>query len=162
VAARGDVDVVFPVHLSPAVRRSVQAELGGHDSVHLLPPVDYVSFVELMRMSDLVVTDSGGVQEEAPSFGVPVVVMRDTTDRPEGVRAGCAVLAGTDPSRVSFHINRLLDDPRARSQAGQNPYGDGRAAERIADRIALELVADDSSRTRRFRRPAEAPVEIPA
>ena len=163
VASRGDVEVVFPVHRSPAVRRSVQSELGSSHNVHLRPPVDYVSFVELMRTSDLVVTDSGGVQEEAPSFGVPVVVMRDTTDRPEGVRAGCAVLAGTDPSRVRFHINRLLDDPQARSRAGQNPYGDGRAAERVADRIALELVGDDPSRTRRFRRPAEAvPVEISA
>ena len=76
--------------------------------------------------------------------------MRDTTDRPEGVRAGCAVLAGTDPSRVSFHINRLLDDPQVRSRASQNPYGDGRAAERIADRIALELVGDDSSVTSAF------------
>jgi UDP-N-acetylglucosamine 2-epimerase (non-hydrolysing) len=89
--------------------------------------------------------------------------MRDRTDRPEGVRAGCAVLAGTDPSRVSFHINRLLDDPQARLRAGENPYGDGGAAERIADRIALELVGGDSSRTRRFRRPDEAvPVEISA
>ena len=93
--------MVFPVHLSPAVRQSVQAELSGCHNVHLLPPVDYMSFVELMRTSDLVVTDSGGVQEEAPSFGVSRRrSMRDTHDRPEGVRAGCAVLAGTDPSRA--------------------------------------------------------------
>ncbi|HEU0024561.1 MAG TPA: UDP-N-acetylglucosamine 2-epimerase (non-hydrolyzing) [Thermoleophilaceae bacterium] len=168
VASRGDVEVVFPIHLSPAVHSSVRGELRGLDNVHLLPPVDYVSFVELMRTSDLVLTDSGGVQEEAPSLGVPVLVMRDATDRPEGVSAGCAVLAGTDPGRVSFHVNRMLDDPVAlRRAAGvQNPYGDGRAAERIVDSLARDLDGRSERRTGRFRRREDAaPVweqEIPA
>ena len=168
VAGRGDVEIVFPVHLSPAVDRSVRDELGGHPNVHLLPPVDYVSFIELMRTSDLVLTDSGGVQEEAPSLGVPVLVMRDATDRPEAVMAGCAVLTGTDPGRVGFHVNRMLDDPVAlrRVARAQNPYGDGRAAERIVDRMARELEGPGPGRTGRFRRREDAArvweEEIPA
>jgi UDP-N-acetylglucosamine 2-epimerase len=165
VADRGDVEIVFPVHLSPAVRHGVQAELGGSRNLRLLPPVDYVTFVELMRTSDLVVTDSGGVQEEAPSLGVPVVVLRDTTDRPESVRAGCAVLAGTDPRRASFHINRILDDPEAVSKVPRNPYGDGRAAERIVERLGFELDGGSSSPTNRFARPGKTefvPVEASA
>ena len=168
VADRRDVEVVFPVHLSPAVRRSVRGELGGHPNVHLLPPVDYVSFIELMRTSDLVLTDSGGVQEEAPSFGVPVLVMRDTTDRPEGVSAGCAVLAGTDPGRVCFHVNRMLDDPEARSASRRRAEPLRRRQGRRADRrfLARELEADRPSAPAAFdvgRTPAPVwPEEIPA
>jgi UDP-N-acetylglucosamine 2-epimerase (non-hydrolysing) len=168
VAGRRDMEVIFPVHLSPAVYRSVRGELGGHPNVHLVPPVDYVSFIELMRTSDLVLTDSGGVQEEASSLGVPVLVMRDATDRPEGVSAGCAVLVGTDPGRVAFHVNRMLDDPGARRRAAgaPNPYGDGRAAERIVECMARKLEGDRPSAPSRFRRREDAaPVwqeEIPA
>jgi UDP-N-acetylglucosamine 2-epimerase (non-hydrolysing) len=156
LASRADMEIVFPVHLSPAVRHNVEAELQGHPNVHLLEPVGYVDFVELMRTSDLVVTDSGGVQEEAPSLDVPVLVLRDATDRPEAVDAGSAVLAGTDPRRVLFHINRMLDDRVAQARAADapNPYGDGHAAERIVARLALELVGQKT--------PAPLAQEIPA
>jgi UDP-N-acetylglucosamine 2-epimerase (non-hydrolysing) len=141
VAARPGVEIVFPVHLSPVVRESVFSELGGLDNVHLVDPVDYVAFIALMRSADIVVTDSGGVQEEAPSLDVPVLVMRDTTERPEGVDAGCARLSGTDPAGVERDILALLDDPaeHARMAAVPNPYGDGRAAERIAARLRADL-----------------------
>ena len=167
IADRRDLEVVLPIHLSPAVSRSVRGELRGHANVHLLPPADYVSFIELMRTSDLVLTDSGGVQEEASALGVPVLVMRDATDRPEGVSAGCAVLAGTDPARVGFHLSTMLDDPGARRRAANapNPYGDGRAAERIVSWMARELGGEDPSGTGRFRRgeePAPFREEIPA
>ena len=167
IADRRDVEIVLPMHLSPAVHRSVRGELRGHAHVHLLPPADYVSFIELMRTSDVVLTDSGGVQEEASALGVPVLVMRDATDRPEGVSAGCAVLAGTDPVRVGFHLNRMLDDPGARRRAANapNPYGDGKAAARIVGCLARELGGEDQSGTGRFRRGDDATTfreEIPA
>lgn len=141
LAERDDVEIVFPVHLSPAVRRTVLAELQGLANVHLIDPVDYLGFVALMRSSDVIVTDSGGVQEEAPSLDVPVVLMRDATERPEGVDAGCTLLSGTDPGAVRRDIELLLDDPaeRARIAAVPNPYGDGRAAERIAARLERDL-----------------------
>ncbi|GAC1320586.1 MAG: UDP-N-acetylglucosamine 2-epimerase (non-hydrolyzing) [Thermoleophilaceae bacterium] len=142
VASRPDVEVVFPVHMSPAVRESVETELGGLDSVHLTEPLDYPTFVHALRTADLVVTDSGGIQEEAPSFGVPVLVMRETTERPEGVSAGCVRLSGTDPLAVERDIVRLLDTPEAYRRMSQaaNPYGDGRAAQRIVARLRRDLV----------------------
>jgi UDP-N-acetylglucosamine 2-epimerase (non-hydrolysing) len=142
LADRPDVEIVFPVHLSPVVRASAYGELDGVPNVELLPPLDYPAFVHLMASSDLVVTDSGGVQEEAPSLDVPVVVMRDVTERPEGVRAGCTRLAGTDPDAVEREVVRLLDDPGARAAmaASRNPYGDGHAAERIVDRLLADLL----------------------
>jgi UDP-N-acetylglucosamine 2-epimerase (non-hydrolysing) len=100
IARRPDVEVVFPVHMSPAVRASVLAELDGRRGVNLIEPLDYRSFVHALSTSDLVVTDSGGIQEEAPALGIPVLVMRDKTERPEGVEAGAAVLCGTDPEGV--------------------------------------------------------------
>ena len=144
VARRPDVEILFPVHLSPAVRRSVDAELAGRDGVHLLDPLDYRSFVHVLRSSDIVVTDSGGVQEEAPSLGVPVLVMRDTTERPEGVAAGCARLCGTEPEAVELEIGRLLDNPDAyRAMAGAaNPYGDGTAGRQIVRRLERDLLED--------------------
>jgi UDP-N-acetylglucosamine 2-epimerase (non-hydrolysing) len=141
LAQRPDVDVLFPVHMSPAVRASVQAELCGRDGVHLMEPLDYRTFVHALRGSYLVLTDSGGIQEEAPALDVPVLVMRDKTERPEGVAAGCAVLCGTAPEDVKSHVISLLDDPIAyQAMAGSpNPYGDGTAARQIVARLERDL-----------------------
>jgi UDP-N-acetylglucosamine 2-epimerase (non-hydrolysing) len=143
VAERPDVEILFPVHLSPGVRESVHAELAGRANVHLVEPLDYPVFVHALSTSDLVLTDSGGIQEEAPSFGVPVLVLRDTTERPEGVAAGCVRLSGTRPEAVEADLTELLDDEGAyRAMAHvANPYGDGRAAERIVERLARDLLA---------------------
>ena len=142
LAARPDVEIVFPVHLSPAVRASVHAELAGRRDVHLLDPLPYRPFVHVLASADLVVTDSGGIQEEAPSLDVPVVVMRDTTERPEGVSAGCVRLGGTEPEAVAAHVAELLDDRSAyaRMAAAPNPFGDGHAAERIVGRLEADLI----------------------
>lgn len=142
IASRRDVEIVFPVHLSPAVRASVLAELDGATNVQLLPPLPYRPFVHLLQSADIVLTDSGGIQEEAPSFGVPVLVMRETTERPEGVEAGCAKLSGTDPAAVAADVATLLDSPDAydRMARAANPYGDGRAAERIVQRLLADLL----------------------
>jgi UDP-N-acetylglucosamine 2-epimerase (non-hydrolysing) len=141
LAQRADVEIVFPVHLSPAVRASVMPELDAHDNVTLLDPLDYEHFIAELTAADLVLTDSGGVQEEAPAFDVPVLVMRDTTERPEGVEAGCARLCGTDPQTILQHAERVLDDDvlYERMAAAPNPYGDGCAAERIVSRLAAQL-----------------------
>jgi UDP-N-acetylglucosamine 2-epimerase (non-hydrolysing) len=132
-----DAEIVYPVHLNPNVQEPVRRILGGggHGNVHLIEPVDYLPFVWLMDRSYLIITDSGGVQEEAPSLGKPVLVMRETTERPEAVAAGTVRLVGTDRGRIVAEAARLLDDPaayRAMSMA-HNPYGDGQAAARIAD-----------------------------
>jgi UDP-N-acetylglucosamine 2-epimerase (non-hydrolysing) len=141
LADRGDVHLTFPVHLSPAVRASVLPELADHANVTLCDPLGYDEFIRALATADLALTDSGGVQEEAPTFGVPVVVMRDTTERPEGVDAGCAVLGGTDPDRILQAATRVLDDDdlHARMSAAPNPYGDGHAASRIAARLSDDL-----------------------
>ena len=167
IADRRDLEVVLPIHLSPAVSRSVRGELRGHANVHLLPPTDYVSFIELMRTSDLVLTDSGGVQEEASALGVPVLVMRDATDRPEGVSAGCAVLAGTDPARVSFHLSNMLDDPGAPGAPPTRRIPTATAGRRSGSCPGwrCELGGEDPSGTGRFRRgeePTPFREEIPA
>lgn len=142
LADRPDVEIIFPVHLSPAVRVSVLPELESHAGVTLCDPLDYRTFISELAAADLVLTDSGGVQEEAPAFGVPVLVMRDTTERPEGVEAGCAVLCGTDPATIHHAAVKILDDADLyrRMASAQNPYGDGRAAERIVERLAADLV----------------------
>jgi UDP-N-acetylglucosamine 2-epimerase (non-hydrolysing) len=137
LARRGDVQVVYPVHPNPDVWDPVHAELAGEPGILLLPPVDYRRLVYLMKMSRLVLTDSGGIQEEAPSLGVPVLVLRDVTERQEGVEAGTARLVGTDPALIVGEATRLLDDAdayRAMARA-VNPYGDGRAAQRIAEAL---------------------------
>ena len=138
LALRGDVEIAYPVHLNPRVQEPVRRLLGDLPSVHLLPPLDYLPFVELMRRASLVVTDSGGIQEEAPSLGKPVLVMRDTTERPEAVEAGTVRLVGTDPARIQFEASRLLDDPAAYAAMARahNPYGDGASGERIAASVA--------------------------
>jgi len=137
LAARPDVQVALPVHPNPAVRSVVIDRLEGVRNVHLLSPQDYLPFLFLQKRSHLVLTDSGGVQEEAPSLGKPVLVMRETTERPEGVAAGNAVLVGTDVERIVSSTTRLLDDPAAyrRMAERHNPYGDGRASDRIVEEL---------------------------
>lgn len=134
LARRDDVQVVYPVHLNPHVQEPVQRILSGLSNVFLLKPQDYLSFVYLMHRCTLVLTDSGGIQEEAPSLGKPVLVMRDTTERPEALEAGTALLVGTERARIVREVSRLLDAPEAyRTMAeAHNPYGDGTAARRIA------------------------------
>lgn len=128
---------IYPVHLNPNVQRPVRAMLGALGNVKLIPPKDYREFVGLMSCCRLVLTDSGGVQEEAPSLGKPVLVMRETTERPEGVEAGTVKLVGTHAPTIVEHVSRLLGDERAyRTMAeAKNPYGDGKAAGRIVERI---------------------------
>lgn len=138
IAARADVAVIFPVHPNPNVRGVMAAALGGRDNVALIDPLDYPHFVRLLSLCDIALTDSGGVQEEAPSLGKPVLVMRETTERPEGVAAGTARLVGTDRARIVTEMFRLLDDSSAYQAMAQahNPFGDGQAGARIARIIA--------------------------
>ncbi|GGJ63704.1 UDP-N-acetylglucosamine 2-epimerase (non-hydrolyzing) [Sphingopyxis bauzanensis] len=138
IAARDDVAVVFPVHPNPHVRSAMEPTLGGLSNVALVDPLDYPHFVRLLAISDLVLTDSGGVQEEAPALGKPVLVMRETTERPEGIAAGTAKLVGTDKARIVSEIFRLLDDKDAYSTMARahNPFGDGTAAKQIAEIVA--------------------------
>jgi UDP-N-acetylglucosamine 2-epimerase (non-hydrolysing) len=137
LAERNDVQLVYPVHPNPNVTGPVRERLGGHARIHLIEPLEYVSFVDLMRRAYLVLTDSGGIQEEAPSLGKPVLVLREKTERPEAVQAGTAELVGSDVHEILAATTRLLDD-RAEYQRRSlihNPYGDGRASERIAKAI---------------------------
>lgn len=138
IAARDDVAVIFPVHPNPHVRNAMQPILGNLSNVALIDPLDYPHFVRLLGLSDLVLTDSGGVQEEAPSFGKPVLVMRETTERPEGIEAGTARLVGTDKNRIVSEIFSLLDNEAAYNVMARahNPFGDGKAADRIAEIVA--------------------------
>ena len=131
------VDFLYPVHLNPNVVGPVKKRLAGIDNVHLVEPQDYLPFVWLMSRSHFILTDSGGVQEEAPSLGKPVLVMRDTTERPEAVEAGTVRLVGTDVQSILAGVGELLEDPVAyrRMSLAHNPYGDGRACERIVSRL---------------------------
>jgi UDP-N-acetylglucosamine 2-epimerase (non-hydrolysing) len=135
---RGDTEVVFPVHPSPAVREVVGPALAGVAGVHLCEPLDYLDFIHVLDSCDLVLTDSGGLQEEAPALGKPVLVLRDTTERPEAVEAGVARLVGTTPAVIYAAVSRLLDDPDAyRAMAhAETPFGDGHASARIAMALA--------------------------
>lgn len=130
-----DVEIVYPVHLNPNVQEPVHRLLSNCPSVHLIEPQDYLPFVYLIDHSYLIITDSGGVQEEAPSLGKPVLVMRDTTERPEAVTAGTVKLVGADPVKIVREARRLLEDDQAYAEMARamNPYGDGKAAERIAE-----------------------------
>jgi UDP-N-acetylglucosamine 2-epimerase (non-hydrolysing) len=127
------VRFVYPVHLNPNVQEPVYRLLGEVENISLLPPLDYLPLVHLMKRATLLLTDSGGLQEEAPGLGVPVLVLRAVTERPEGVQAGTVRLVGTDTQRIIGETRRLLDDPQAHAEMAQavNPYGDGHAAERI-------------------------------
>ena len=139
IAARDDVQIVYPVHLNPNVREPVERLLASHSNIHLIAPQDYLPFVYLMNRAELILTDSGGVQEEAPSLGTPVLVMRDTTERPEAVEAGTVKLVGTDVDLLVSETNHLLDNSLAYSEmsAAHNPYGDGKAAQRIVTAIRI-------------------------
>ncbi len=138
LAARPDVAVIFPVHLNPNVRAVMHERLAGLDNVALIEPLDYPHFARLLDISTLMLTDSGGVQEEAPALGKPVLVMRETTERPEGIAAGTARLVGTDADRIVAEAERLLDDPTAYEAMARahNPFGDGKATGRIVDLLA--------------------------
>jgi len=133
LAGRGDVEIVYPVHLNPNVQDTVNRMLKNVAGISLLPPLDYLPLVHLMKRATLILTDSGGIQEEAPAFGVPVLVLRQVTERPEGVEAGTLKLVGTESGLIVKEARHLLDDPDAYAQMAKasNPFGDGRAAERI-------------------------------
>ncbi|MVZ97317.1 UDP-N-acetylglucosamine 2-epimerase (non-hydrolyzing) [Sphingorhabdus sp. IMCC26285] len=137
IAARDDVACIFPVHLNPNVRGVMERMLGTEPNVAMIEPLDYPNFARLLSISHILLTDSGGVQEEAPALGKPVLVMRDTTERPEGVTAGTAKLIGTDKNRIISEIFTLLDDDAAYSAMARahNPFGDGKASQRIAEII---------------------------
>jgi len=138
VAARHpELKFVLPVHPNPQVKQVVEPELGGHPQFLLIRPLDYLDFIHAMARAFLIVTDSGGVQEEAPALDRPVLVTREVTERPEGVQAGAARLVGTDYTRITESVEELLTDPAAyaRMAAARNPYGDGRAAERIIEAL---------------------------
>lgn len=143
IADRGDTQVVYPVHLNPNVQEPVRRILSDRSDVHLIEPLNYLPFVYLMSRSHLIVTDSGGVQEEAPSLGKPVLVMRNTTERPEAVDAGTVRLVGTDAARIIEHANQLLDDQDAYQSMARahNPYGDGKASSRIAEALVARASA---------------------
>ncbi len=135
LAERPDVEIIYPVHPNPNVWKVVHEKLAGAANVRLIEPVDYVAFVDLMRRADILLTDSGGIQEEAPSLGKPVLVMREKTERPEAVEAGTARLVGTDEEKIVAETVLLLDDPEEYRRRARihNPYGDGRASARIRD-----------------------------
>ncbi len=137
LSLRNDIQIIYPVHLNPNVKGPVERRLGQAANVSLIAPQDYLPFVHLMRRADIILTDSGGVQEEAPSLGKPVLVMRDTTERPEAVDAGTVRLVGTDADLIVSEVVPLLDDPAAYDAMARahNPYGDGLAAGRIRDAI---------------------------
>lgn len=137
LAERDDVEILYPVHLNPNVQGPVMRTLGRRPRVHLIDPVDYLAFVCLMDRADLIITDSGGIQEEAPSLGKPVLVMRETTERPEAVEAGTVRLVGTDEDLIVREAERLLDDADAYAAMARahNPYGDGHASERIVSTL---------------------------
>mgnify|MGYP003579993342 CR=1 FL=1 len=135
------MDIVYPVHLNPNVRDPVNRLLCGIPNVHLIEPLDYLPFVYLMTRSTVILTDSGGIQEEAPSLGKPVLVMRDTTERPEAVAAGTVRLVGTDVEAIVNGVASLLDHAHEyqRMSFSHNPYGDGKACERIVQSLLAQL-----------------------
>ena len=144
LAAVPDVEIIYPVHPNPNVRAVVNKLLSGVERMRLIDPVDYVDFAQLMSQAYMIVTDSGGVQEEAPSLGKPVLVLRECTERPEAVTAGTARLTGTNRQVIVENVLQLLNEPEQYRRMAQavNPYGDGFAARRIAARIALEFGLD--------------------
>lgn len=137
IASRTDVQIVYPVHLNPNVQGPVNRILGDLDNVYLIEPQEYLPFVYLMRLSSIILTDSGGIQEEAPSLGKPVLVLRDTTERPEALQAGTIRLVGTETEQIVENVNQLLDcaDEYLKMSKAQNPYGDGESSTRIIEII---------------------------
>ncbi|MBV4552380.1 UDP-N-acetylglucosamine 2-epimerase (non-hydrolyzing) [Pseudomonas sp. SWRI102] len=144
LAQRTDIQIVYPVHLNPNVLGPVTEQLGDLLNVHLIKPLDYLAFVRLMQHAHVILTDSGGVQEEAPSLGKPVLVMRDVTERPEAVAAGTVRLVGTSPASIIAGVDALFDDDTLWRRASQaaNPYGDGHASQRIVDVLMGRVVED--------------------
>jgi len=136
-ANNNDVEIVYPVHLNPNVLKPVNDLLGEINNIHLIKPLSYTSFVWIMKKSYLIITDSGGVQEEAPSLGKPVLVMRDTTERPEAVDAGTVILVGTDKNKIVQEVTDLLHNKEKYNSMSElrNPYGDGKACGRILEFI---------------------------
>ena len=141
LAERRDVEIPFPLHPNPGLRAAAERALGGRARIRLLPPLPLAAFVRLLQRVHLVLTDSGGVQEEAVALGKSVLVLRDATERPEGVDAGAALRVGTDPARIRHAAERLLDAPRE-PEIRSHVYGDGRAAERIAAGLLGRKVED--------------------
>jgi UDP-N-acetylglucosamine 2-epimerase (non-hydrolysing) len=141
LARRDDVAIIYPLHPNPNVGDVMRPALAGFDNIALIDPLDYLDFVAMMAASDIVLTDSGGIQEEAPSLGKPVLVMRDTTERPEGVAAGTARLVGADATAIIAETSRLLDDHSAYDVMARahNPYGDGKASKRIIELLVAEI-----------------------
>lgn len=137
LARRGDVEIVYPVHLNPNVQVPVNRLLKGVKHITLLPPLDYLPLVHLMKRAYLILTDSGGIQEEAPAFGIPTLVLREVTERPEGVEAGTLKLTGTETSKITAEAKRLLEDESVYNGMARaaNPYGDGHAAEKIINAL---------------------------
>jgi UDP-N-acetylglucosamine 2-epimerase (non-hydrolysing) len=144
IVSRDDTIVVYPLHPNPNVQGPMRELLGDHPRIRLMAPLDYVPFVYLLSRAHFVLTDSGGVQEEAPALGKPVLVMRDTTERPEGVEAGTALLVGTETERIIAEATRLLDDPLhyGRMSRAHNPFGDGQASRRITNILTREAFLD--------------------
>lgn len=157
--SRPDVQLIYPVHLNPQVQKPVQAILRGLPNVHLIEPQEYLSFVYLMKRAYFIITDSGGIQEEAPALGKPVLVTRDTTERPEAIEAGTAKLVGTDMNTIVEAVEQLLEDEveYSRMAHAHNPYGDGKASERIVQ--TLEVVNAGSNKS---DRPAFQPLPVHA
>ncbi|MCF8272799.1 MAG: UDP-N-acetylglucosamine 2-epimerase (non-hydrolyzing) [Flavobacteriaceae bacterium] len=134
IAKRKDIEIVYPVHLNPNVQSVVYNTLSGKANIHLIAPLDYPSFVWLMSKSMLIISDSGGIQEEAPSLNIPVLVTRDTTERDEGIKSGCSILVGTNTNKIIHEANIILDSDKEKNKP-TNPYGDGLAAIKIVDFI---------------------------
>ncbi|MBW8077594.1 MAG: UDP-N-acetylglucosamine 2-epimerase (non-hydrolyzing), partial [Gallionella sp.] len=143
LARRNDVPIVYPVHLNPNVREVVMSSLAERDNIYLIEPLDYLHFVYLMSRAHLILTDSGGIQEEAPSLGKPVLVLREVTERPEAVEAGTVQLVGTDTQRIVAACARLLDDENYYRQFSQraNPYGDGTASQQIVASLLAQFAS---------------------
>jgi len=137
IASRDDVQVVYPVHPNPNVQDPVQRYLARHPNIQLIDPISYVPFVDLMRRAYLLITDSGGIQEEGPSLGKPILVLREKTERPEAVLAGTVKLVGTDEAAIVREATRLIEDQKAYDEMARvhNPYGDGKASPRISEEI---------------------------
>ena len=149
IAAQREVAIIYPLHPNPNVASIMREALGEASNILLLPPLDYPDFVDLLNLADLILTDSGGVQEEAPSLGKPVLVLREVTERPEGIAAGTAILVGTDCKRIVSTALRLLDDPSAYTAMARahNPYGDGQAAKYIVDILeGIHLASTETPR----------------
>ena len=139
LATSADIDILFPVHPNPNVRAAAHAALSGNANVHLVEPLDYFDLVQVLQRASLVLTDSGGIQEEAPTFGVPVLVLREVTERPEGLRTGAVRLVGTDTATIVNAAREVLAGGVAGGPSVLNPYGDGHAGERIADIVCHRL-----------------------